>query len=367
MRLLLISLAFLPAATALAQNIGIGTNTPLARLHIVDSSVLFSASGDVPLTAGSVPLSGAGRRMLWYPDKAAFRVGYVSGTNWDKNNIGNYSFAAGYDSKAAGAYSVAMGNNASASGEYSTALGSNTTASGGFSVAMGTHTTASNTAAAALGSNTTASGYAAVAMGFETTASGNYSMALGTYVSTNGATGALGIGDNSTTTVMPVGANVFRARFASGYRFYTSADYSTSALLPAGANAWNTASDVRLKENFADVDGEDFLQKIAVLHLSSWNYKKQDSKTFRHYGPMAQEFFAAFGHDAYGTVGNDTTINQADFDGVNLIAIQALEKRTSLLKQENGILEEENKKLQTEVDELSTRLKKMERLLDRKN
>ena len=49
---------------------------------------------------------------------------------------------------------------------------------------------------------------------------------------------------------------------------------------------------------------------------------------------MAQEFYAAFGQDEYGSIGNDTTINQADFDGINLIAIQALEKRTTQLKEE---------------------------------
>ena len=38
------------------------------------------------------------------------------------------------------------------------------------------------------------------------------------------------------------------------------------------------------------------LIKIRGLSLTSWNYLGQDSKQFRHYGPMAQDFFAAFGH-----------------------------------------------------------------------
>ena len=37
----------------------------------------------------------------------------------------------------------------------------------------------------------------------------------------------------------------------------------------------------------------------------------------------------------YGTIGNDTTINQADFEGLNRIAIWALEKRTNELKKQN--------------------------------
>src|SRR6266404_369571 len=60
-----------------AGNVGIGTSNPAARLHVADSSVLFSATGIVPGTPGNPPISGAGRRMMWYAGKAAFRVGYV--------------------------------------------------------------------------------------------------------------------------------------------------------------------------------------------------------------------------------------------------------------------------------------------------
>jgi hypothetical protein len=42
---------------------------------------------------------------------------------------------------------------------------------------------------------------------------------------------------------------------------------------------------------------------------------------------MAQDFYQAFGKDDLGEIGCDTMINQQDFLGVNLIAIQALEKK----------------------------------------
>jgi hypothetical protein len=100
------------------------------------------------------------------------------------------------------------------------------------------------------------------------------------------------------------------------------------ASLAPGANSWSTISDVRKKENFVPVNGEDFLKKISGFNLTSWNYKGQDARAYRHYGPMAQDFYAAFGRDSYGTVGNDTTISQADMEGVSFVAIQALEKRT---------------------------------------
>ncbi len=44
---------------------------------------------------------------------------------------------------------------------------------------------------------------------------------------------------------------------------------------------------------------------------------------------MAQEMFHYFGKDDYGTVGNDTTLATADMDGIMMIALQALEKRTA--------------------------------------
>jgi hypothetical protein len=51
---------------------------------------------------------------------------------------------------------------------------------------------------------------------------------------------------------------------------------------------------------------------------------------------MAQDFFAAFGHDGIGQIGTETTINSADMAGILMIAVQALEKRTAELKQKEA-------------------------------
>ena len=75
------------------------------------------------------------------------------------------------------------------------------------------------------------------------------------------------------------------------------------------------------------------LGKIRGFELSSWNFIGHDPKEFRHYGPMAQDFFAAFGHDGVGQIGSETTINSGDLAGILMIAVQALEKRTAELKQ----------------------------------
>ena len=83
------------------------------------------------------------------------------------------------------------------------------------------------------------------------------------------------------------------------------------------------------------------LRKLRPLEIPSWNLIGQDPEQFRHYGPMAQDFFAAFGKDAVGTIGTSTTINSNDLAGILMIAVQALEKRTR-----------ENAELKVRVEEL---------------
>jgi len=99
-----------------------------------------------------------------------------------------------------------------------------------------------------------------------------------------------------------------------------------------GQVPFTASSDKTKKENFQPVDGEEVLGKIRGFELTSWNFIGHDPKEFRHYGPMAQDFFAAFGHDGVGQIGSETTINSGDLAGILMIAVQALEKRTAELK-----------------------------------
>lgn len=188
-----------------AQNVGIGTTTPFARLHVADSSVVFTAAGLAPAVAGNVPISDAGRRMMWYTDKGAFRAGYVPGIQWNKDSIGLYSTATGYGTIASGNRSVAMGNATSARGQYSVAMGSGTIASGDASIAMGISTEATGSRSVAMGVGSEASGAHSVAMGSQSIARGTGAVAigLGAYSSGEGAAVALGdktiaIGQSST-------------------------------------------------------------------------------------------------------------------------------------------------------------------------
>lgn len=185
-------------------NTGIGTVSPLARLHVTDNAVLFSASGDIPVTPAAPPVSGSGRRMMWYPDKAAFRTGYVTGNQWDAANIGDYSVAMGVNTIASGDFSFATGATAVASGNYSIVLGGgNSTASSFSSISVGISNTSSGLYSIAIGGSSTASGNSSVTLGSNCTSSGTNSISIGSANTSSGTSatsmgnGTLAIGDFS--------------------------------------------------------------------------------------------------------------------------------------------------------------------------
>ncbi len=248
------------------KRLGIGTATPSSLLHLEgagtgEGNVLFSGEYKSSSNQGDPPANGPGTRMMWYPDKAAFRVGYVDGTEWDKANIGNYSFASGYNtisgysSFACGTntramdYSFACGSNTVAGAnsfacgygtdaiDYAFASGFNTFASGRNSVAMGENSTASGENSYASGHSTIASGIGSFACGETTLAYGGYSFVSG--YNTMAGRHAFATGYYSTAS----GTN----SYASG-RNINSLSYSEFALgtyntlyTPVSVDAWNSA------------------------------------------------------------------------------------------------------------------------------
>ncbi|MCD4756607.1 tail fiber domain-containing protein [bacterium] len=192
-------------------NVGIGTSTPRTSLEL-DGAFLATGIYDEGWTE---PDLGEGARMMWYPRRAAFRAGYVDGTQWDHGEIGDYSVAMGYSTIASGNYAFAVGEETTASGTAavamgsgtqatdtgSIAMGSNTTSSGNGSIAMGSGATSTMDGSIAIGHNTTASHDGATAMGYGTTASGHFATALGqgTIASGDWAT-AMGSGIEASST-----------------------------------------------------------------------------------------------------------------------------------------------------------------------
>ena len=164
-----------------AQLLGPYTGTSPIEFEIDSNGLLFDIGSH---GTGSLSLSGAGTRMIWYPGKAAFRAWNVGGTEWNDTNIGNYSVALGKSTVASGGTSMAVGDQTTASGYAALALVNESIASGSRAAAIGWYATASGIGAMSLGTQTLASGTASVATGEYTTASGNYASALGYYTTT---------------------------------------------------------------------------------------------------------------------------------------------------------------------------------------
>jgi hypothetical protein len=122
---------------------------------------------------------------------------------------------------------------------------------------------------------------------------------------------------------------------------------NTGVSMAAGAGAWSSLSDRRLKTAIQAVDARAVLDGLLRLPLSTWSYRAQ-GEGVRHLGPMAQDFARAF---ELGE--NDTTISTIDADGVALAAIQGL----------NAKLESDKAALEDRLAALERELAHMQRAL----
>lgn len=228
---------------------------------------------------------------------------------------------------------VGGGKNNEASWVFSTVGGgySNTASDSMCTVGGGEYNTANgNRATIGGGSGNVAAGdYAAIPGGLSNTAS-NYAFAAGRRAKANHA-GSFVWGDSTDADVASANDNSVTFRAAGGYRLFSNSGLTLGAQLPANATAWSALSDRNAKENFEPIDAEDILAKMAALPVTAWNYKADPEKR-RYIGPVAQDFHAAFG------LGDDTSINTLDTDGVVLAAIQALNRKVAALETENAEL-----------------------------
>jgi len=80
-------------------------------------------------------------------------------------------------------------------------------------------------------------------------------------------------------------------------------------------------SDRNAKTNFAPVNAAAVLDRVVGLPIRQWRFKTE-AEAVKHIGPMAQDFYAAFG---LGEI--PTAIATVDADGVALAAIQGLHQK----------------------------------------
>lgn len=165
--------------------VGINTTSPAAMLHVKDSSVVFTGTHPVPAVPGDPPVSGTGIRMMWYPNKAAFRGGRALGTEWNKDSIGNYSLAFGEGVKAKGFNSIAIGGGSSATNVSSVAIGFSNDCKGAYAIAMGLDCTANGARSTTMGYDNVANGISSTATGALTKANGHHSFSGGTWTIAN--------------------------------------------------------------------------------------------------------------------------------------------------------------------------------------
>lgn len=285
--------------------------------------------------------------MMWYPNKAAFRVGYVEGAQWDVASIGNYSMALGHSPTASGEYSTAIGYQTTASGWYSTALGNYTTASGAASTAMGMSTTAYSALETVIGTGNTS--YTPISVNGWNANDRLFVIANGWSGTHNAITvlknGKVGIGTDTPSELLDVNGN---ARF----RAIGSGDFLSAVNITSDGTLTTATSDGRLKENVIPLQG--CLDKVLQLRGVSFTWKTNPEYGTR-IGFIAQEFEKVIPELVF--------TNPADgYKGINYAEASAfLVEAFKELKAENDLLKTELTQMKTEYE---SRLSKLERLLE---
>ena len=114
----------------------------------------------------------------------------------------------------------------------------------------------------------------------------------------------------------------------------------------SATGVFGTISDRDAKTDITPVDSQQVLARVAELPISTWRYKANSDEL--HMGPMAQDFWAAFGlHEG------DKSIALNDLSGVALASIQALNQS---LKEELAGRDEMIRKLEARVRQLESHL-----------
>jgi len=109
----------------------------------------------------------------------------------------------------------------------------------------------------------------------------------------------------------------YTARSPGGFRFLTWTNAGSGLWLPPGKTSWAALSDSNAKTGVTAMDHRETLRKVSKLPVTSWQYKHDPNH--RYIGPMAQDFYAAFGLGS-----DDKHISTLDADGVALSALKGL-------------------------------------------
>lgn len=310
--------------------VGANRSATFGRLNYVDGGGNCFAFGDsnyVTSTGNSSITGGNYNLLTWSPNSV------IAGGFSQTMDLSGYSFiAAGYDNNIVGTDEPTDRYNAIGGGY------SNDISSAGYATVSGGR------------ENVARGDYSIVSGGRLNEVDGDYSFAGGRRAKVGAAhDGSFIWADQTDADFSSSAANQFRARATGGVQFIAGIGPETGVELIPGSGSWSTLSDRNVKDNVEEVDVDELLERLAAMPIGTWNYKTQDASV-RHIGPMAQDFFAAFG------VGDkETLISSVDADGVALAAIQALYKRTQQLQDQA----EEIEVLKAQLAEVQSLLAKL--------
>ena len=240
------------------------------------------------------------------------------------------------------------------SGEYGfigAGTNNNVSGEGGYIAAGGYNSVSGEGAVIDGGFNSTAAGtFATIPGGYVNSAAGTYSFAAGARASAaQTGTFVWSDGSDGDTILTSSRAYQFLARASGGFTLYTNAASTVGAQLAAGSGTWASLSDRNVKTNIAPLDDAAVLDKVAALPISRWSYKSEHG--VRHVGPMAQDFYAAFGVGA-----DDKHITSIDEDGVALAAIKALHSHVNALEAKNAQLRAASTSQSAKITAMQTQL-----------
>jgi trimeric autotransporter adhesin len=332
-----------PSSTAQQSFIGGGSGNVISRdssfvgaggLNSISNVDGFVGAGYGNVVSGEGSFIGAGGLLFQYDPG-----NQISGSDsfvgaGDENTIAaNYAFlgsgATNTISSAATYGSLIGGRSNSVSGLYATVIGGYAnTASGSYAIVAG-------------GDSDTASGTLTFAAGYHADA-----LHSGSFVWSDYTSGSALIEDTA--------SNEFVARASGGVYLYSNEAASAGVRLAPGSGTWSNLSDRASKADIVPLDDASVLAKVNALPVSTWRYKSE--RGVRHAGPMAQDFYAAFG------VGEDDRhITSIDEDGVALAAIKALSRQIGDLRGEVGTLHGEIGALHGENAALKSRVAGLEK------
>lgn len=337
------------------------------NVNVADGSYTTISGGAGNHATGRISTIGGGTRNQTQSAYATVGGGSfnlaIGGTSTIGGGTGNHAPGIG-STIAGGAGNTAMGLQSTVAGGLSNRVTDNYSAvSGGRQnvAGNGNEDTEDATYASVGGGyeNRAGGAYSSVPGGYGNQALGDYSFAAGNQAQVDAThSGTFLFADSSDFAFSSSRPDEFAVRATGGVRFVTGLDAGgepqIGVRLAAGSGSWETLSDRNSKTAILPVNEKQVLDTLMNVPISTWRYKGQ-STSAQHIGPMAQDFYAAFG------MGEDAHyIGTVDADGVALAAIQGLYQVVQEKEARISTLEKQNVAQEQRLDALEQRLSKLE-------